>query len=163
MIKVFFSTDVLFCFLPFPGCIYLDFFFLGHLQLFSKASRFQRVQVRYVDVLVPFGILMGLNVLLMTLWTALDPLHWERIHLEYDDFGRVLESTGHCTSNHFSAFMIPLLAVDGCAMVLAIWQAYVGHAITTEFNESQYIASKFPLLFIFLCILKNFYVLFYFV
>lgn len=111
-------------------------------QLVARAINFRRVQVRHVDVLIPFGIMLGANVIILTAWTVFDPLHWWREILDYDEYDRVIESTGYCTSDHFTAFVSPLILVNACAMILALWQAYVGRTVTTEFSESKYIASK---------------------
>lgn len=121
----------------------LSFCFFFFFQLVARAITFQRVQIRYVDVLVPFGVLLSANVIILTLWTALDPPRFWREIIEIDEYNRAIQSTGYCTSDHLAAFIAPLLVVNGCAMILALWQAYVGRNITTDFSESKYIASKF--------------------
>jgi hypothetical protein len=109
-------------------------------KLLNAAITFQRIQVTARDVMIPLIVLMGSNLLILTLWTVLDPPYWEREVLEVDQYGRPSETRGFCTSDHNEAFLYPLVAVNGIALVLALWQAWVGRGITTDFSESKYIA-----------------------
>jgi hypothetical protein len=93
--------------------------------------------------MIPFCVLLGSNVAILAAWTALDPPYWSRETLEYDDFGRVSESTGRCASDSIVAFVAPLLAINGSALLLALWQAYVCRNVSTDFSESKYIASEY--------------------
>jgi hypothetical protein len=93
--------------------------------------------------MVPLVVLMGLNIVVLTMWTIMDTPYWNRVVLQYDPYGRVSESSGSCTSDHMAAYLSPILAINGCALLLALWQAYVGRGITTEFSESKYIASEY--------------------
>lgn len=113
------------------------------MQLIAGSLTFQRVQVRASDVMIPFVVLLGLNCLVLALWTGIDPLYWDRNVVAIDPYDRTVESSGRCVSNHMAAFAGPLLAINGCALILALWQAYVGRGITTEFSESRYIASTY--------------------
>lgn len=109
-------------------------------KLLSKAATFQRIQVKPKDVIIPLLILVGSNIVILTLWTILDPPHWERDVVEEDAYGRPIETRGYCHSDQEVAFLAPLVAINGIALVLALWQAWVGRGITTDFSESKYIA-----------------------
>jgi hypothetical protein len=103
----------------------------------------RRVRVDVSDVMIPFAVLIFLNCLVLALWTGLDPLTWERIVVDVDVHGRVIESTGGCESDRTAAFLGPLIAINGCALIMALRQAYIGRGMSTDFSESKYIASKF--------------------
>lgn len=115
------------------------------MQLITCASRFQRVHLRPRDVMIPFGILLGLNCLVLVIWTAVDPLSWQRHVVEIDSYERISETSGECLSNNMSVYVGLLLGINGFALILALWQAWVGRGMTTEFSESKYIASTFSL------------------
>lgn len=59
--------------------------------------------------------------------------------IAYDAYDRVVESVGRCVSEQFVAFAVSLIVINGCALVLAVWQAYLARNIKTEFSESTYI------------------------
>lgn len=90
--------------------------------------------------MLPLCILMFSNVLLLSLWTGLYPQRWERQIIAYDAYGRESESRGHCAAEKTNAFFLPILLIDGVAMLLALWQAWMCRKIETEFSESKYIA-----------------------
>lgn len=43
------------------------------------------------------GVVLLMDVIILVLWTVLDPLQWQRVVIREDVFGDVLESQGHCT------------------------------------------------------------------
>lgn len=109
-------------------------------KLLSNAITFQRIQVTAFDVMIPLIVLMGSNVLVLTLWTILDPPYLEREVLETDQYGRPSETRGFCYSDNQEYFLYPLVAINGVALILALWQAWIGRGITTEFSESKFVA-----------------------
>jgi hypothetical protein len=77
------------------------------------------------------------NLLLLILWTVLDPLYWSRVTVSET------ETYGHCSAsdnNAWKSLLIVLGLVNGLALVLANVEAYKARAITTEYGESKYIA-----------------------
>ena len=92
-----------------------------------------------MDVMAPLCALLSCNLLVLALWTGLYPITWEREVIAYDDYGRKTESVGFCDAEKLNAFIVPILLVDGVAMLLALWQAYLCRKIETEFSESAYI------------------------
>ena len=95
------------------------------------------------DVIVPFFVLMSLNTLILALWTAIDPLTYQRKELEgTDGWNRPIASIGVCQSeNHGIAFLIPMAIINASVLLLANWQAYQARMIQSEFSESKYIVS----------------------
>ena len=108
-------------------------------KLLRKARGCQRITVTPGDVIKPFLILMFFNVMILALWTALAPLTFRRVHLEYDQFGRQIESIGLCHSEGWLPYGISLLLVNFAALILCIVEAYRARNIQSEFSESKYI------------------------
>ena len=109
-------------------------------KIFRHAKGFKRVKVSEKDVLIPFLVLLVLNVSLLTAWTAVDPLHWVR---EYQEGRESLNSSfGYCKSENGSismGFGISLVLVNLLALILANVEAYKARNISDEYSESKYI------------------------
>jgi hypothetical protein len=108
-------------------------------KLVRKARGFKRVQLSAADVIIPFLILFGTNVLILTVWTIMAPLEWVRTISHTDAFGRPAESLGRCMNPKYFPYAITLFLVNGVALLLAIAEAYKARHINTEFSESKYI------------------------
>lgn len=87
-------------------------------------------------------------MLVLLLWSIISPLHRERLLLATDQFGRPSASHGHCSSERFWEFFIPLASLNFAALIVANQQAYVARKISTEFAESDYIARAMSLIVI---------------
>lgn len=119
--------------------------------LFSKTIRINkiveetrhchRVKVTACDVLAPFSALMSLNVLVLIVWSALDPLVYVRSNDSgLDGWSRVISTYGGCQCENAWPYVAPLGAVNLGVLILANWQAYRARKIRCEFAESKYIA-----------------------
>ena len=109
-------------------------------RIFTEARRYHRVQVTAVDVLVPFSMLFCANVIVLILWSVLDPLVYTRINnAGMDGWNRVLSTFGACRCDNPLAYAMPLAAINAGVLALAIWQAYQSRHIRLEFAESKYI------------------------
>ncbi len=111
------------------------------------AQVFRRVTVTIKDVLKPFAILFCCNAIILSAWEwGPDRPKWERRPTEMDDFDRVVSSEGKCSNHGISGlpYFTSLVIVNGMALVLACYQAYLGRDLgresATELNESKYIA-----------------------
>lgn len=105
-------------------------------QLLKASTSFKRVTVSERDVLVPFAIILFLNVTLLLLMTLLDPPHWQRIQTSETD------SSGTCwrhDSKESKVILILLAVVNLAAVLLANIQAFKARAISDEYAESRYI------------------------
>jgi hypothetical protein len=94
------------------------------------------------DVIAPLVGLMSVSLLVLLVWTFVNPLQWQRLYKTgLDRFGRPKESYGSCVSPGpgSTACMSILLVIDAAALIVANFQAYRARNITTEFSESQYI------------------------
>ena len=105
-------------------------------QLFENAVNFRRVVVRAKDVLMPFIVLLTLNVTLLLTWTFVDPLYW--IRTAPDDS---MQSYGRCVAkgNAWKYLLSLIVVVNFLALALANIQAYKARNISTEFAESTYV------------------------
>jgi 7 transmembrane sweet-taste receptor of 3 GCPR len=95
--------------------------------------------------MLPFIVLLTLNVTLLVAWTIVAPLTWERVALDnFDEHGRMVESFGSCTTqSQVLPFAILVLALNVVALVFATYQAYLARDIPTEFFEAGYVFMSF--------------------
>jgi ABC-type branched-subunit amino acid transport system substrate-binding protein len=112
-------------------------------KLFKNSRNLRRVVIRPRHVVLPFVILMILNIAVMLAWTVEAPLVWHRQLLDsYDKFGRSIESIGKCTpsENQHSVIYLSLIVVINISVLLfATYQAYVARNLPSEYSESTYI------------------------
>mmetsp|Transcript_42300 Transcript_42300/g.101851 ORF Transcript_42300/g.101851 Transcript_42300/m.101851 type:complete len:984 (+) Transcript_42300:2049-5000(+) len=109
-------------------------------RVFESSDQFRRTQVSVRDVMLPFVVLLSLNFVVLILWTAIDPLVYERKFLRGTDYwNREYESIGTCTSENSAAFLAPLSFINFFVLIIACWQAWKARNIKTEFSESKYI------------------------
>lgn len=118
--------------------------------LFSKLWRInklfhthtiKRMKVREVDVMAPFAILFGLNVLFLTIWTFVSPLKWQRISIigePWNTYGRCFSHAGGNDTTS-TTMMLLVSGVNGFALLAAGYQAYKARNISDEFSESKHI------------------------
>lgn len=107
-------------------------------QIVKACRNYQRVNLKPRHVLVPFFCIFTLNVVVLTLWTAIDPLVWVRESRDDDknSYGSC-SFQGHAASISFAA---SLLAINFLALVLALVELYRARNISMEYSESKYIA-----------------------
>ena len=109
-------------------------------RIFAETQRCHRVKVSAVDVLVPFSLLLAANVVVLILWSVLDPLVYVRKNNPgTDGWNRILSTFGACRCHQPLAYALPLATVNLGVLILAIWQAYKSRKIHLEFAESKYI------------------------
>ena len=103
----------------------------------------KRVNVEVHHVIIPFFVIFGANVFLLTLWTILDPLVWVRETagegIGMDEF----HSYGSCqfsTEGASIVFCALLLAVNFLALLLALVQFFRARGLSSEYSEGKYIA-----------------------
>ncbi|KAL7552918.1 hypothetical protein ACHAWF_016171 [Thalassiosira exigua] len=117
-------------------------FFTGYIiiymALFSKLRRinsvlsFRRRQVKAHHVILPAAVLTLLALIILALWTALDPWVWVRETVD-DATG---ETFGRCTSNNATAYIVPLAVLMIVATLLAAMMAYKTKDISSAYSEA---------------------------
>lgn len=108
-------------------------------KLMTGAKAFRRLKVTAVDVMLPFVILLSLNVIFLLIWTLADPMYFDRKEICGEG---ELSSYGVCALGHSSvsvAMLTCLVALSVGALVLANIQAYKAREFSTEFSESKYV------------------------
>uniref|UniRef100_A0A7S0AKY8 G-protein coupled receptors family 3 profile domain-containing protein n=1 Tax=Minutocellus polymorphus TaxID=265543 RepID=A0A7S0AKY8_9STRA len=107
-------------------------------KIFHNPS-IRRIKITARDVAKPIFASLALNVLVLSLWTALSPLHWSREVTAVDEFNRAVTSNGICTSEGFLPYVIILVVGNVGLLALALYQVYNARSLSTEFAESEYI------------------------
>ena len=95
----------------------------------------------------PYLIMMAMNIIVLTSWTAISPLTYQRMDSPgTDDWNRVISVYGVCTTTSatrgakaFFPYLIALLVINLGLLVIANLQSYQARTIQTEYNESKYI------------------------
>lgn len=102
-----------------------------------NVMNFKSVKVSERDVMTPFAILFTANLVLLLVWTFVDPLYWERRQIN------ATESYGTCAADTDSVGWKIILALlgtlNGAALVGANIEAWKARRIDTEYGESSYI------------------------
>jgi ABC-type sugar transport system substrate-binding protein len=116
-------------------------------KILHNAQRFERIEVAARDVVLPYLVLMIVNVIVLLCWTLMAPLKYVRqAHLGTDDWNRVISTYGQCQSSSESSrggavpFFVVLSVVNIGLLIVANVQAYRARSIHTEFSESRYVA-----------------------
>ncbi|CAJ1917965.1 unnamed protein product [Cylindrotheca closterium] len=91
------------------------------------------------ETLFTIGGVLLLDFTVLALWTALDPLHWERFTTLEDQFGDPLESQGYCTSDHWEPFFGMLVIIHISLVALATYMCYKARGIPTQYSEHKYV------------------------
>ena len=117
-------------------------------KLFHTQKHHSRVLVSRSDVLGPFAFICTCNVIVLTLWTVLDPLTYTRLVGDGTDlWNREIESYGACRSEQVIAYLIPLAIINFMVLGIACWQAFEARNIQSAFSEAKYIALSVASLF----------------
>jgi hypothetical protein len=84
-------------------------------------------------------IMYVVNILVLSLMTALATAYWEIVVDLEDEFGRPSVTYGQCSSETRTVYLSILGAINFSALCCAVFQAYRARHLSTEFAESQYI------------------------
>lgn len=104
--------------------------------VYRNSIKFRRLKVSETDVLLPFAILLTLNVIILLVWTLMDPLYYSRTNVS------VTDSYGSCSASGDVIWKICislLAALNGTALLMANFQAWQARNLSTEYGESKYI------------------------
>lgn len=118
---------------------------MGHITVYSalftkmwrvnKVLQFKRRQIKMLHVAWPMFILIFSALIVLTLWTILDPLAWIRVEVD----SITLESIGECTSDHYAAFVAPLALLIVIPMIVTGYFAWKTKDVDDAFTESRWI------------------------
>ena len=111
--------------------------------IFRNSARFRKVQVGVWESARPMMAMLGGNVLVLVLWTALSPLRWHEVVAAADRAtGRPTALYGTCSSEHQVAYIVTLAVINVGAVALLVWEAHQARhtkGISAEYAESDYI------------------------
>lgn len=140
---------------PVPGCMAMPWLYsvgfsitFGTLfakiyrihKLFESAIRYERKVVTAKETFICIGAGLMVDVIILLVWTIVDPLHWRRDDIDEDIFGNVLASEGYCYSDHWFVFG-GLIALWHFVLLLAgCYLCYISRDIPTTFSEGKYVA-----------------------
>ena len=118
---------------------------LGHIIVYSslftklwrvnKVLQFTRRQIKVQHVAWPMGILMVTVLVILSLWTIIDPLRWNRV--EVNEFTG--ESIGKCETESGLVFVGPLIIVMLIPTVMTCCMAYKTKDVDDSYAESWWI------------------------
>jgi hypothetical protein len=98
------------------------------------------IHVTSFDIFGTLAFLLNINVIILSIWTALDPREWVRTFKSATDvFNRPVESYGSCQGDGSLPYVIVLLVIDVFFLIIGNWWAYQSRNIETEYLESRYI------------------------
>ena len=86
------------------------------------------------------GVVLLIDVMILSAWTAIEPLQWARTVVSTDQFGNPLESQGFCTSEHWQVFFGVIAAFHILLIAVACYLCYVARDIPTKFSEGKYVS-----------------------
>lgn len=116
-------------------------------RLFKHGQGFRRTQVKARDVLLPFVVMMTINIALLVVLTTVAPLTYSRVQVQnFDSFGRSIESYGVCFKQEGNmekavqtSVIVALFVVNLAALLFANYQCFLARNLPSDFNESFYV------------------------
>jgi hypothetical protein len=99
----------------------------------------KRVTVTSAQVMKPFYALISMALILLVLWTYIDPWAWEREEVAFDENGYPTESVGRCTSETFYEFFLPLFFLSWIATSITLYMAWKTRDIPSDYSDSVWI------------------------
>jgi len=124
-------------------------FVLTFSALFSKilkvntivraSLRLDRIELSLLDVLKPLVALSLINIVLLLIWTLVDPLKWVRSAAE--ETNKSWNTYGACRPEGKAGyiFIILIMLIDFGSLVMTLVQAYQAREIRDGISESKYI------------------------
>jgi len=114
-------------------------------KIFHNPNAFKRIKVTEKDVIQPYLIMMGINLIVLICWTVISPLKYKRSNWPGTDlWNRIIATYGSCqeeeeNSLDFWPYLSIILFVNIGILIVANVQSYQARLIQTEYSESHYI------------------------
>ena len=109
-------------------------------KLFQAAADTRRITVTQTETLKWVGFITLVDIIIVAVWTGVDPLAWTRVIVSTDIFGEPLESVGYCTSSQWKIFVSLITCWHLLLLLRACFLCYQTRHISTKFAESRYLA-----------------------
>ncbi len=108
-------------------------------KIVQSAAKFKRIKLTATDVMKPMIALLFANIIVLTVWTIIDPRQVETNVINFDQWDRTIETKSFCSSEHQTIFLSILIIINLGSLAFTLIQAFQARKISTEFNESNYI------------------------
>jgi hypothetical protein len=105
----------------------------------QSAAKFKRIKLTVTNVMKPIIVLLFVNIIVLMVWTLIDPLQVKIDSIALNDFGHTIETKSFCRSEHQTIFLSILCVINLGSLAFLLIQAYQACKIPTEFNKSIYI------------------------
>ena len=95
------------------------------------------------DLIYPFSLLFGANLIVLLVWTITDPVQWVRRPIDdrNAELGLVETSTfGVCDSEHYRLYLGIILGINMVVSAIMLIQCYECRKISTDYSESLWIS-----------------------
>jgi len=99
----------------------------------------QRVKLSLKDAVLPVGVMVGANFLILCVMTVVHPSKWEIVPIHMDQHDRWIETYGHCTHGEQLIYYSIMGGLNFFALLYSMYLSYRTRKISTEFAESRYI------------------------
>ena len=107
----------------------------GKLWRINQVLQVTRRRIDVKQVAWPSLVLVVLALIILSIWSAIDPLVWEREEIDTETG----ESIGSCNCDHLTAFLLPLIIVMIIPTFLTGLMAWRTRDVDEEYSESRYI------------------------
>ncbi len=121
------------------------------LTIMRNAAAFKRVKVTALDVAKPMIALLFANIIVLAVWTGIDPLRSETIVLQTNSFDQPTVTENICYYEHRSIFFAVLGLINLGALFVAFVEAYLARNISVELSESAYIMKAISIILLVCC------------
>jgi hypothetical protein len=122
----------------FTLCVSALFSKLLRINKLFNSQQFRKMKVRERDVIFSTSILVTVNIILNIIWSAADPMNWERTYVP----GQPNISYGQCSLGSGKigkAMSGSIVTVCVIGFIMTCWQAFRARNISSEFSESKYL------------------------
>jgi 7 transmembrane sweet-taste receptor of 3 GCPR/Bacterial extracellular solute-binding proteins, family 3 len=107
--------------------------------IFSSAMNMRRVQVTITETVLCIAGLVLTDGIILTVWTIIDPLRYERQLITSDTLGHPLESVGLCTSDQWQIFAGIIAILHFGLLLMGCWYCYLARHLPDEFSDAKYV------------------------
>ncbi|CAB9512670.1 acid type B receptor subunit 2 [Seminavis robusta] len=107
--------------------------------LVKSAAQMKRVRVSVMETLQIVGGVLLIDVSILVVWSAVDPLRWNRQVISEDQFGNALESVGSCGSEHWAIFAGIIAVFHLLLMSGACYMCFVSRKIPDRVSNGKFV------------------------
>ena len=108
---------------------------LWRINKLFHGRRFQRITLSARETFLAFAIILPTNLILMILWTLIDPLEYDIRFVEGEEWN--LYSTCSSRDGQSCIFVVLAIVVNFIAMSLVMYEAYKARNISEKYSESK--------------------------